>query len=85
MPDIAKLSINLATVRQQWDLRQAVEGCARAGIPAIAPWRDQVAKIGLADSAKIIGDHGGVIEFESEPRRTLFKVMLPVATATEER
>lgn len=58
MPDIAKLSINLATIREQWDLRQAVEGCARAGIPAIAPWRDQVDKIGLADSAKVIRDHG---------------------------
>lgn len=58
MPDISQLSINLATVRQQWDLRQAVEGCAAAGIPAVAPWRDQVAKIGLAESARIIQDHG---------------------------
>ncbi len=58
MPDIDQLSINLATVRAQWDLRQAVEGCARAGIRAVAPWRDQVAKIGLAESARIIRDHG---------------------------
>ncbi len=34
--------------------------------------------LGLALVAKIVGDHGGVIEFESEPRRTTFKVMLPV-------
>jgi two-component system nitrogen regulation sensor histidine kinase GlnL len=34
--------------------------------------------LGLALVAKIIGDHGGVIEFDSEPRRTVFKVMLPV-------
>lgn len=33
--------------------------------------------LGLALVAKIIGDHGGVIEFESQPRRTLFRVMLP--------
>jgi two-component system nitrogen regulation sensor histidine kinase GlnL len=35
--------------------------------------------LGLALVAKIIGDHGGVIEFESRPRRTVFRVMLPVA------
>jgi len=34
--------------------------------------------LGLALVAKIIGDHGGVIEFESEPRRTSFRVMLPM-------
>lgn len=34
--------------------------------------------LGLALVAKIIGDHGGVIEFESQPRRTIFRVMLPM-------
>lgn len=34
--------------------------------------------LGLALVAKIVGDHGGVIEFDSEPRRTIFKVMLPM-------
>jgi two-component system nitrogen regulation sensor histidine kinase GlnL len=34
--------------------------------------------LGLALVAKIVGDHGGVIEFDSEPRRTIFKVMLPI-------
>jgi two-component system nitrogen regulation sensor histidine kinase GlnL len=34
--------------------------------------------LGLALVAKIIGDLGGVIEFESEPRRTVFRVMLPI-------
>ena len=52
------LSINLATVREQWNLREAVEACARHGITAIDPWRDQVAKIGLDESARIIKDHG---------------------------
>ena len=32
--------------------------------------------LGLALVAKIIGDHGGVIEFESRPGRTVFRVML---------
>jgi two-component system nitrogen regulation sensor histidine kinase GlnL len=33
--------------------------------------------LGLALVAKVIGDHGGVIEFESQPRRTVFRVFLP--------
>lgn len=35
--------------------------------------------LGLALVAKVIGDHGGVIEFESQPRRTAFRVFLPMA------
>jgi sugar phosphate isomerase/epimerase len=58
MPGIDKLSINLATVREQWDLREAVEGCAKLGIRAVTPWRDQVERIGLRESARIIQDHG---------------------------
>jgi two-component system nitrogen regulation sensor histidine kinase GlnL len=34
--------------------------------------------LGLALVAKIIGDHGGIIECDSMPRRTVFRVMLPV-------
>ena len=33
--------------------------------------------LGLALVAKIVGDHGGVIEFDSQPRRTVFRVWLP--------
>ena len=33
--------------------------------------------LGLALVAKIIGDHGGVIEFDSRPRHTVFRVRLP--------
>ncbi len=36
--------------------------------------------LGLALVAKIVGDHGGVIEFDSEPRRTVFRLMLPMAS-----
>ena len=36
--------------------------------------------LGLALVAKIISDHGGVIEFESQRARTVFRVMLPVVT-----
>jgi sugar phosphate isomerase/epimerase len=52
------LSINLATVRQQWNLREAVEACARHGIKAVDPWRDQVAALGLDESARVIKAHG---------------------------
>jgi sugar phosphate isomerase/epimerase len=52
------LSINLATVRQQWNLREAVEACVRHDISAIDPWRDQVAMIGLEEAARIIKGNG---------------------------
>src|SRR5271167_3502020 len=38
--------------------------------------------LGLALAAKIIGDHGGIIECESQPRRTIFRVLMPKYTAT---
>lgn len=38
--------------------------------------------LGLALVAKIIGDHGGVIDAESRPGRTRFRVLLPVAEQT---
>jgi len=34
--------------------------------------------LGLSLVAKIIGDHGGMIEFESTPRRTIFRTLLPI-------
>ncbi len=34
--------------------------------------------LGLALVAKIIDDHGGVVEFDSRPGRTTFRIMLPL-------
>jgi two-component system nitrogen regulation sensor histidine kinase GlnL len=34
--------------------------------------------LGLALVAKIVGDHGGIIECESQSRRTTFRVLMPV-------
>jgi two-component system, NtrC family, nitrogen regulation sensor histidine kinase GlnL len=34
--------------------------------------------LGLALVAKIIGDHGGIIECESAPKQTVFRVLLPL-------
>jgi two-component system nitrogen regulation sensor histidine kinase GlnL len=41
--------------------------------------------LGLALVAKIVNDHGGVIEFDSEPRHTVFNVMLPVYSESGRR
>ncbi|MBK9702198.1 MAG: sugar phosphate isomerase/epimerase [Betaproteobacteria bacterium] len=57
-PDPSLLSLNTATVRAQWALPEIIAGCVRHGIGRIAPWRDQVAKAGLADSARRIRDAG---------------------------
>jgi two-component system nitrogen regulation sensor histidine kinase GlnL len=34
--------------------------------------------LGLALVAKIVNDHGGITECESQPRRTTFRVLLPI-------
>jgi two-component system nitrogen regulation sensor histidine kinase GlnL len=39
--------------------------------------------LGLALVAKIIGDHRGVVELDSVPRRTIFRVLLPMAEQAE--
>ncbi|MGE3711018.1 MAG: two-component sensor histidine kinase, partial [Hyphomicrobiaceae bacterium] len=36
------------------------------------------AGLGLALVAKIIRDHGGIIECETERKRTIFRVLLPL-------
>jgi two-component system nitrogen regulation sensor histidine kinase GlnL len=41
--------------------------------------------LGLALVAKIIGDHGGIVECESHSRRTTFRVLLPMYAATDGR
>jgi two-component system nitrogen regulation sensor histidine kinase GlnL len=38
--------------------------------------------LGLALAAKIVAEHDGVIEFESQPRRTVFSISLPLADST---
>jgi two-component system nitrogen regulation sensor histidine kinase GlnL len=41
--------------------------------------------LGLALVAKIVGDHGGIIECESEPKRTVFRVLLPMQDRNSSR
>jgi len=51
---IRDLSINLATVRPQYTLAQAVDACLAQGITAIAPWRDQIQSVGVKEAASIV-------------------------------
>ncbi len=39
--------------------------------------------LGLALVAKIVGDHGGIIECESQPRKTTFRVLLPMFNSSK--
>jgi len=40
--------------------------------------------LGLALVAKLVAGHGGLIDFESEPGRTVFRVLLPAAPASSD-
>src|SRR4051812_33607612 len=52
------LSLNTATVRRQGDLTEIIDACARHGIRAIDPWRDQVAAVGLDRAVRALRDAG---------------------------
>jgi sugar phosphate isomerase/epimerase len=55
--DRALLSINSITVKP-WSFEQLVEGCARAGLSAISPWRDILLACGVERAAKLVRSHG---------------------------
>jgi sugar phosphate isomerase/epimerase len=54
----ADVSLNLATVRKQWGLRDAVAAAARHGFAGVAPWREMVQEVGIAESARMFRDSG---------------------------
>lgn len=56
-----RASLNTATVREQWDLRECIEGCVRHGIGGIAPWRDKLAECGVKEAARMIAESGLVV------------------------
>ena len=67
-PDANLLSLNTATVRQQWTLPEVIAGCARHGIRGIAPWRDQAAAdaYGLVDvMQQLLEANGARTELET--------------------
>ena len=53
----SRISLNTATVKTQWTLAQAIEGCARHGYGGISPWRDKLAEMGLKAAKKAIDAH----------------------------
>lgn len=57
MKSLERLSLNQATTRR-WSVREAIEGCARAGVPGIGLWREPVAEAGVATTAKLIRNAG---------------------------
>ncbi|CAN7379383.1 sugar phosphate isomerase/epimerase family protein [Mycolicibacterium frederiksbergense] len=52
-----RLSLNTMTTKS-WNLRQAVEATAAAGLPAVGLWRDRVAEVGVDEAAKLVRDNG---------------------------
>ncbi|MGW5362260.1 sugar phosphate isomerase/epimerase family protein [Actinopolymorpha pittospori] len=56
-PDLSRLSLNQKTTNS-WGVAQAVDGCVRAGVPAIGLWREPVQEIGLAQAHKLVRDAG---------------------------
>lgn len=73
---LEKLSLNQITT-DNWSLKEAVEGCVRADIPWIAPWRHKVHDIGLKESKRLIKDAG--LKVSSLCRGGMF----PAATESE--
>jgi len=73
---LSRLSLNQITT-QRWSLREAVEGCARAGIPSIGVWRDKLAEAGLDQAVRLVRDAG--LHVSSVCRGGMF----PAASAAE--
>ena len=58
MADLARLSINQATTREQHSLAQAVECYARHEVAGISVWRDKLEECGLDEAVRMIADAG---------------------------
>ncbi|MEP6740319.1 MAG: sugar phosphate isomerase/epimerase [Caldimonas sp.] len=69
------LSINTATLRGAGPLDRIIEACARHGIRAISPWRDQVQGIGLDRTQQLVRRHG--LELSGYCRGGMFPAMEP--------
>lgn len=78
LTDLSRLSLNQATT-QSWTLKEAVEGCARAGIPWISVWRDKLIEAGVERGVRLVRDAG--LRVSSLCRGGFF----PAATADERR
>jgi sugar phosphate isomerase/epimerase len=75
---LQRLSLNQITT-ENWNIRQAAEGCARSEIPWIALWRHKVTEMGLLESKRLVRDAG--LQVSSLCRGGMF----PAATAEDRR
>jgi sugar phosphate isomerase/epimerase len=75
-PSLSRLSLNQATT-QNWDMRQTIDGCARAGIGWLGVWRDKLAGLGAVGTAREMRAAG--VRASSLCRGGFF----PAATASE--
>ncbi len=48
-----QMSLNTATLGNQWDLGKCIDACERYGFGGIAPWRKDVQQYGVSKSAAI--------------------------------
>lgn len=51
-----RLSLNTATVKNQWNLAQCIQGAARHGLGGLSPWRDKLQEMGVENAARAIRD-----------------------------
>ncbi len=76
LQSIDRLSLNQITT-ERWNVKEAIEGCVRAGVPWISFWRHKVEEFGLKETARLVRDAG--LKVSSLCRGGMF----PAATATE--